>query len=81
MIIMIKNVHNLPVFLSLALVLTFCFSTYVVGKNTVSIKRETIQRKHVNYEKHYFIISKTHKSEGVFSPSIWFALAVRNIYQ
>ena len=26
MIIMIKNVHNLPVFQSLALVLTFCFS-------------------------------------------------------
>ena len=52
----------------------------MVGKNTVSIKRETFQREHVNYEKHYFIISKTHKREGVFSPSIWFALAVRNIY-
>ena len=80
MIIVIKNVHNLPVFQSLALVLTFCFSNLGHICVYVSIKRETFQREHVNYEKHYFIISKTHKSEGVFSPSIWFALAVINIY-
>ena len=54
------------------------WDTYVVG--TVSLKRETFQREHVNYEKHYFIISKTHKSEGVFF-SIWLALAVINIYR
>ena len=29
----------------------------MVGKNTVYIKPETFQREHVNYEKHFFIIS------------------------
>ena len=48
----------------------------MVGKNTVYIKPETFQREHINYEKHFFY---HFKREGVFSPSIWFALAVKYI--